>query len=173
VLIIHHTIQQQTIRLLRYKERRNRFYGSKQIFPWELWNMELLDAVAKRRSIRTYKKQKLPQGTVETLLEAARLAPSAGNVQPWAFLVASTQKTKMDLSQAAFGQKDLKEASVVIVVCSDEKRAAESYGDRGKTLYCIQDTAAAIQNILFDRLLNGFGYMLDWRVQRRYNKKCH
>ncbi len=119
--------------------------------------MDLLDAIAKRRSVRNYKKQDLPSGTVEKLLEAARLAPSAGNVQPWEFVVASTQKTKMSLSQAAFGQKSLQEASVVIVVCADEKRAAESYGDRGKTLYCLQDTAAAIQNILLTACSLGLG----------------
>ena len=119
--------------------------------------MNLLDALRNRRSIRTYKKQDLPPGIVEQLLEAASLAPSAGNVQPWEFVVASTQKTKMDLSQAAFGQKDLQEASVVIVVCADEKRAAESYGARGKTLYCLQDTSAAIQNILLTACSLGLG----------------
>jgi len=119
--------------------------------------MDFLVAVAKRRSIRTYKKQDLPQEMVEKLLESARQAPSAGNVQPWEFVVASTQKTKMDISQAAFGQKNLQEASIVIVVCADEKRAAESYGARGKMLYCLQDTAAAIQNILLTACSLGLG----------------
>ena len=119
--------------------------------------MDLLDAIGKRRSIRNYRKQDLPHGTVEKLLEAARLAPSAGNVQPWEFVVATTQKTKTDVSYAAYGQKNLQEASVVIVVCADEKRAAESYGDRGKTLYCIQDTAAAIQNLLLTACSLGLG----------------
>ncbi|HLN89577.1 MAG TPA: nitroreductase family protein, partial [Candidatus Binatia bacterium] len=119
--------------------------------------MDLLDAIGKRRSIRNYRKQDLPHGTVEKLIEAARLAPSAGNVQPWEFVVAATQKTKTDISYAAYGQKNLQEASVVIVVCTDEKRAEESYGDRGKTLYCIQDTAAAIQNILLTACSLGLG----------------
>ena len=119
--------------------------------------MDLVDAILKRRSIRNYKKQALPQGTIEKLLEAARQAPSAGNVQPWEFVVANTQKTKTDLSFAAYGQKDLQDASVVIVVCADEKRAAEAYGVRGKNLYCIQDTAAAIQNILLNACSMGLG----------------
>ena len=119
--------------------------------------MDLLDAITKRRSIRNYKKQELPQATVEKLLEAARQAPSAGNVQPWEFVVASTQKTKTDLSFAAYEQKDLQDASAVIVVCADEKRAAEAYGVRGKNLYCIQDTAAAIQNILLTACSMGLG----------------
>jgi nitroreductase len=58
---------------------------------------------------------------------------------------------------AAYGQKDIEEASVVIVVCADEKRAAESYGLRGKTLYCLQDTAAAVQNILLTASSIGLG----------------
>ena len=119
--------------------------------------MDLLEALARRRSVRKYKKQDLPQGTVEKLLEAARLAPSAGNVQPWTFVVVSSMKTKMDLSQAAYGQGDLQEASFVIVVCADMKRAVESYGDRGKSLYCVQDTAAAIQNILLTACSIGLG----------------
>ena len=119
--------------------------------------MDLLEVIKKRRSIRTFKKQELPQDTVEKLIEAARWAPSAGNVQPCEFVIASSQKTKQELSKAAFGQKDLEEASVVIVVCADEKRAAQSYGARGKTLYCIQDTAAAIQNILLTAYSLGLG----------------
>ena len=119
--------------------------------------MDLLDAITKRRSIRTYKKQVLPQATIEKILEAAVQAPSAGNVQPWEFVVVSSQETKLQLSEAAYGQKDLVESSIVIVVCADEKRAAESYGLRGKTLYCIQDTAAAIQNILLTACSLGLG----------------
>ena len=106
--------------------------------------MDLLDAIINRRSIRNYKKQELSQSSVERLLEAARQAPSAGNVQPWGFVVASTQKNKTDLSFAAYGQKDLQDASVVIVVCTDEKRAAEAYGSEVK--HC---TVSRIQLLQF------------------------
>ena len=119
--------------------------------------MDLTDAIAKRRSVRTYKKRDLPQGVVEQLLESARQAPSAGNVQPWEFVVASTQKTNMAISHAAFEQENLQEASIIIVVCADEKRAAESYGARGKALYCLQDTAAAIQNLMLTACSLGLG----------------
>jgi nitroreductase len=44
--------------------------------------MDVLEAIQKRRSIGAYKNQALPDGIVEKLLEAARWAPSAGNVQP-------------------------------------------------------------------------------------------
>jgi nitroreductase len=111
-------------------------------------SMEIFEAIKNRRCIRAFTKRELPPGTIEKLLDAARWAPSAGNVQPWEFVVAASADMKQALSLAAYGQKDIEESSVVIVVCANEKRAEESYGARGKTLYCLQDTAAAIQNIL-------------------------
>jgi nitroreductase len=119
--------------------------------------MDLLAAITQRRSIRQYKKQPLTEGTIEKLLDAARLAPSAGNVQPWHFVVAENFATKQALMNAAYGQKFLEEAAAVIVVCADEQLAEESYGARGKTLYCYQDTAAAIQNILLTAVSLGLG----------------
>ncbi len=119
--------------------------------------MELFEVIRNRRSIRAYKKQSLPPGTVEKLLDAARWAPSAGNIQPWAFVVATSLDVKHDLCLAAYNQKDVEEAPVVIVVCADEKRASESYGERGKKLYCLQDTAAAVQNILLSAHSLGLG----------------
>ena len=119
--------------------------------------MDVSEAIQGRRSIRNYKKQPLPENTVEKIVDAARMAPSAGNVQPYEFVIAQEEKTKQQLSQAAYNQRDLQEAPLVIVVCADEKCASQSYGDRGKTLYCIQDTAAAIQNILLTAYSLGLG----------------
>jgi nitroreductase len=50
-----------------------------------------------------------------------------------------------------------KEASAVIVVVTNKKRVSESYGARGKKLYCIQDTAAAIENIILIACSMGLG----------------
>ncbi len=119
--------------------------------------MEFFEAIKNRRSIRSYKKQELTQETINQLIDAARLAPSAGNAQPWAFIVATEPKTKEALADAAFGQKWLEEAAVVFVVCADLKRAEESYGERGKSLYCFQDTSAAIENILLAACSMGLG----------------
>jgi nitroreductase len=119
--------------------------------------MAFLEVIRNRRSIRSYKKQELPKETIDVLLEAARWAPSAGNIQPWEFVVAASQTIKQRLCNAAFGQKSLEDASVVIVVCADENRAQEAYGERGKSLYCFQDTAAAVQNILLTAYSLGLG----------------
>lgn len=118
--------------------------------------MELHDAIKGRRSIRTYKPQDVPDEVVEKLIEAASFAPSAGNIQPWKFVIVRNPSTKKKLAQAA-GQAFIEEAPVVIVVCANEVRASVGYGVRGKTLYCIQDTAAATQNIHLTAYSLGLG----------------
>ena len=118
--------------------------------------MELEEAIKGRRSIRAFKPQTIPEETVEKLIDAARHAPSAGNTQPWEFVIAREQDTKKKLAQAAH-QAFVEEAPVVIVVCADENRSSQGYGIRGETLYCIQDTAAATQNILLTAYSLGLG----------------
>jgi nitroreductase len=119
--------------------------------------MELLEAIEGRRSVRAFKKQNVPEKTVEKLIDAASWAPSAGNVQPWEFVIVRGPAVKRKLAQAALDQAFVEEAPVVIVVCADEKRSLMDYGPRGKTLYCLQDTAAAIQNILLTAHSLGLG----------------
>jgi len=118
--------------------------------------MELDEAIKNRRSIRAYTPQDVPETVVEKLIEAASYAPSAGNIQPWRFVIARKTEVKKKLAEAA-NQTFIEEAPVVIVVCANEKRAEMSYAARGKTLYCIQDTAAAIQNILLTAYSLGLG----------------
>lgn len=120
--------------------------------------MEVLAAVKERRSIREFDPQhEVSPAQLETLLEAARWAPSAGNAQPWRFVVVRTPELRQGLVRAAWGQQFLAQAPVVIVVCADLERARQAYGQRGETLYCLQDTAAAIQNLLLAATQLGLG----------------
>jgi nitroreductase len=109
--------------------------------------MDVLEAIKGRRSIRAFKNQAVPAEIVEKLIDAARWAPSAGNIQPWEFIIVRKPEIKRRLAEAALDQTFIEEAPVVIVVCADEDSSSIGYGVRGKILYCIQDTAAAIQNI--------------------------
>jgi nitroreductase len=119
--------------------------------------MEFFDVLKSRRSIRSFKKQTLSQEAISQLIDAARLAPSAGNAQSWAFVLVTKPETKQALASAALGQKWLEGAAVVFVVCADLNRAEESYDERGKSLYCIQDTSAAVENILLAATALGLG----------------
>ncbi|MBM4400911.1 MAG: nitroreductase family protein [Crenarchaeota archaeon] len=119
--------------------------------------MELSEAIKGRRSVRAFKQQDMPEEAVEKLIDAARHAPSAGNIQPWEFVVVRNLEVKRKLAGAALNQAFVEEAPVVIVVCANEKRSSMGYGIRGKTLYCIQDTAAATQNMLLTAYSLGLG----------------
>ena len=118
--------------------------------------MELNEAIKKRRSIRAYQTKDVPEKVVEKLIEVASYAPSAGNIQPWKFVIIRKANVIMKLAQAAH-QGFIEEAPLVIVICANEKRAEVGYGLRGKGLYCIQDTAAATQNILLTAYSLGLG----------------
>lgn len=119
--------------------------------------MDVFEAIRARRSVRRYLSDPVPDEVLEELLSAAILAPSAGNAQPWRFIVVRDLKLREDLVAAAYGQSFLAEAPVVIVVCADLERARRAYHQRGETLYCLQDTAAAIQNLLLAATAKGLG----------------
>lgn len=107
--------------------------------------------------MRAFKPEPLKDGDLEKILDAGRLAPSAGNCQPWNFVVVKDKGVKQDLAKAALGQSSVAEAPVAVVVCVDLTRAASRYGKRGKELYCIQDTAAAVQNMHLAAVALGYG----------------
>jgi nitroreductase len=110
--------------------------------------LDVFKAIKTRRSIRAFTDKRVTDREVKKLIEAARWAPSAGNIQPWEFVVVRDPKVKHGLCEAALNQILIEKASVVIVVCADPTRSSRRYGSRGMNLYCLQDTAAATQNIL-------------------------
>jgi len=110
--------------------------------------LDVFEAITNRRSIRAFTPEEVSKEEIEKLIDAARHAPSAGNMQPWEFIVIRDSRTKRKLSVAALNQRFLEEVPVLIVVCANELRSGRGYGSRGTTLYCLQDTAAAIQNML-------------------------
>jgi len=105
-------------------------------------------AIKNRRSTRAFTNEPVSDKEVEKLIDAARCAPSAGNIQPWEFIVIRDPKIKKRIAQAALDQTFIEEAPVVIIVCASTSRSSRGYGSRGMNLYCLQDTAAATQNIL-------------------------
>jgi nitroreductase len=119
--------------------------------------MDVLEAIKGRRSIRAFMARDVSEEDVWRLVDAARWAPSAGNVQPWEFIIVRNPETKKMLAEAALGQSFIEEAPVVIVVCANEDSSSRRYGVRGKALYCIQDTSAAAQNINLAALSFGLG----------------
>lgn len=77
------------------------------------------EAIEKRRSIRKFKQDPIPDKDLMEILNAARLAPSGCNAQPWRFKLVKDNETKAKLSQAAYNQAFIAQAPVVIVCCAD------------------------------------------------------
>lgn len=77
------------------------------------------EAIEKRRSIRRFRPDPVPDEVLAELLDAARLAPSGCNAQPWRFKVVRDRDTKEKLAQAAFDQPFIAAAPVVLVCCAD------------------------------------------------------
>lgn len=119
--------------------------------------MEIPENIKNRRSIRAFSKRELPEGAAELLVRAACMAPSAGNLQPWEFIAIRDPETKRRLAEAAYGQSFIAEAPLVFLVCAVPGRSSWRYGKRGAELYCIQDTAAATENLLLTATANGLG----------------
>ena len=110
--------------------------------------MEFSEVIEKRRSVRHFNnKLEVSDDDIRYLLDAAVGAPTAGNIQPWRITVVKSLEARERLA-TALPQRWATSAPVVIVVSVDPRPCAARYGDRGEYLYSIQDTAAAVQNIL-------------------------
>ncbi|OEH85331.1 NADH dehydrogenase [Desulfuribacillus stibiiarsenatis] len=100
-----------------------------------------MEAILKRRSIRKYTKQDVSEQDVQSILKAAMSAPSAGNQQPWHFIVIRKRSILNEIPKIHPYSNMMKDAPLAIVVCGDP--TIERY--KG---YWVQDCSAAIQNIL-------------------------
>jgi nitroreductase len=107
--------------------------------------MEVFEAIRKRHSTRSYLSEEVPSGKLEKILEAARLAPSAGNIQPWHFIVVTDQQKRKDLSRGRYA-KFLVESPVVLVGCGDKKASPNWYA---------VDTTIAMQNMVLTATSEG------------------
>jgi nitroreductase len=120
--------------------------------------MDFWEVLEERYSVRAFDPDvEVSAQVVERLLQAAIRAPSAGNRQPWHFYVVRDAAVQQGLAAAAYGQDFVARAPVVIVVCADPEQSAGRYGDRGRELYCLQDTAAAAEHILLAAVALGLG----------------
>lgn len=80
--------------------------------------MDVYEAIKTRRSVRAYQDKPVPEDVLNRLLEAVRLAPSAGNRQDWKFIIVKDKETIQAIARAANNQQFIAQAPVVIVAVS-------------------------------------------------------
>lgn len=105
--------------------------------------MEFFEAVHRRCSIRKFQAQPVEAEKLTRILEAARRAPSAGNLQAYRIFVVKGTSLRGLLARAACDQEFVREAPLVLIFCADPRRSAVKYGSRGERLYAIQDATIA------------------------------
>ncbi len=119
--------------------------------------MDVFEAIFDRRSVRRFITKPVEENKVAKILDAARWAPSIGNLQEWEFIVVRDPGRKLQLSEAAVGQYWIAQSSVIIIVLTKNDRITRAYGRKGQDFYVKYDAAAAIQNMLLAAHSLGLG----------------
>ena len=107
--------------------------------------MEVFEAIQNRHSARSYLPDKVQSEKLVKILQAARLAPSAGNIQPWHFIIITDQQMRKKLSKGRYA-KFLVESPIVIVGCGDRLASPNWH---------IVDTTIAMQNMVLTATSEG------------------
>jgi nitroreductase len=118
-------------------------------------NLDVFEAIEKRRSIREYKPKPVERELTEKLLRAACWAPTGGNIQPWRFIVIEDSmmlEMVQKISPGYFGG-----APLAILVCSDKTRAYKVGGTLGRDYLTIADCAMATENLVLAACALGLG----------------
>lgn len=114
------------------------------------------EIIKRRTMIRAYKSDPVPEEKIQRLLEYAVRAPSAGNLQPWEFIIVKDPEVRARLAKAALGQQSVATAPLIIATCADIQRMGSRYGARA-SFYSLVDTAFASLLILLGVVEQGLG----------------
>jgi nitroreductase len=109
----------------------------------EVDRMDALEAIRKRRSIRSYTGAPIPREDLEKIVDAGRLAPSGNNRQPWEFIVITDKGIINEIKVVAHW---LENAGAVIAVVMDST-----------SRWWIEDGSAAVENMLIASTAMGYG----------------
>ena len=112
--------------------------------------MDTMEAIFTRRSIRKYTSDPIPENVMEEVLRAAMIAPSAGNAQPWQFVVITDRKILDAIPEYSQYAAMCRHAPAAVLVCGD--LSLEKFPG-----YWVLDCSAAIQNMLLAARALGLG----------------
>jgi nitroreductase len=110
--------------------------------------METLDCIKTRRSVRKFSDKPVAWNDISAILDCGRMAPSAGNLQSWKFIVVEDKEPKEQIARACIDQLWIAKAPYIIVIVAEPEKMKRFYDIRGERLYSIQSCAAAAQNML-------------------------
>ena len=115
--------------------------------------MDVMEAIQKRYSVRTYQDRPVEREKLLAVLEAARLAPSGNNRQPWRFIIVQDAQQRQKLVDACCGQKFIGLAPVVIVAVGLTPERIMTCGVPGDPV----DVSIALEHIALAAAAQGLG----------------
>ncbi len=115
--------------------------------------MEFYEVISKRRSIRAYKKDPVEDSKLSRILNAARLAPTAANRQPYSLIVVKDEETKLKLKDA-YSQEWFFTAPVIVCACALPDDAWKRNDGKG---YVDVDVAIAMDHLILAASAEGLG----------------
>ena len=117
--------------------------------------MEFYEVIKTRRSVRSYKADPVPEESLRRVLDAARMAPSGSNRQPWRFIVVKSPEKKRQVAQACGGQTWINQAPVVVVAAG--RRVPFSRGGYMGEMSFIMDVGIAFTHLILAARAEGLG----------------
>ncbi len=116
--------------------------------------MEFFEVLYKRKSIRSYKKDPVSEEKLKKVLDAARVAPSACNKQPWHFIVIREEKIRKEL-QEAYSKEWFYSAPVIVCACGEvSKNWVRKYDNKN---YNDVDVTIAMDHLILAATAEGLG----------------
>lgn len=112
-----------------------------------------IEDIMTRTSVRAYSDREVGSEQIDTLLRAAMAAPTAGNKQPWRFVVINDKATLNAISENFHTMTMAKDASVAVIMCGD---VTATFDGDGRD-YWIQDVSASSENLLLAAHAMGLG----------------
>jgi len=110
--------------------------------------LDVFETIRKRKSVRSYEPTPIPEEVLTQVLDAARLAPSAGNAQPWHFIIVKDEDKRARIAKGCRYGRFLAESPVAIVACGDKKASPHWYAI---------DTAIALEHLVLAATALGLG----------------
>ncbi len=142
--------------------------------------MSFLNLVLKRQSVRSYKQDPVSHEIIDRCIEAARLAPSACNSQPWSFIVVDSPKIKSKVASAIFGGmysmcSFAESAPVLIAVITEKSKLSAAIGGHIKgTKYNLIDIGIACEHLVLQAAEEGLGTCwLGWFNEKKVKKELN
>jgi nitroreductase len=142
--------------------------------------MNFYEILMKRRSVRSFKDQKVPQQIIEELTDAANNAPSGGNIQPLSIIIIQDNEARKQLAQFLDGQPWVQNAPLSLLFCIDFYRVkkwasmsdSDFFGENAflQFLIAYADVICAAQNVVILAESYGLGSIYVGSILTKINK---